>query len=79
MTDRPALADYLSLRPETLKRGPLAMILCEDLAAIPATLDHALARGFRHILALSPEPLDLPPHLRDEARITNLIHDTRRP
>lgn len=79
MTKTPALADYLAKRPADLRRGPVAMILCEDLAAVPATLDHALARGFRHILALSPEPLDLPPHLAGEARITNLIHDTRRP
>ena len=75
----PALADYLASRPAALGRGPLAMILFEDLAAVTATLDHALARGFRTILALSPEPLALPPHLAAEARVVNLIHDTRRP
>ncbi len=75
----PVLADYLAARPSVLKRGPVAMILFEDLAAVGPTLDHALARGFRLILALSPEPLALPPHLAGEMRVVNLIHDTRRP
>lgn len=73
------LADYLAGKPATLKRGPIAVILCEDEAAIPETLRHHLARGFRLIMALSAEPLALPADLADNARLVNLIHDTRRP
>ena len=73
------LADYLARKPVTLKHGPIAVILCEDDAAIPETLRHHLARGFRLILALSPEPLTLPVGLVDSPELVNLIYDTRRP
>ncbi|WP_232962420.1 glycosyltransferase family 2 protein [Paracoccus tegillarcae] len=55
------------------------MVLCEDEIEVPATLRSHLSRGFRHILALSPEPLDLPDNITATGRVTNLIHDTRRP
>ncbi|MCF3972457.1 glycosyltransferase family 2 protein [Paracoccus salsus] len=63
--------------PEAIGAGPLAIILIEDEAAIRETLQHHLELGFRHILALSPEPIILP---EDGAgRITNLGWDTRQP
>ncbi|TRW98430.1 hypothetical protein FNJ84_06570 [Paracoccus sp. M683] len=74
-----ALGDFLASRPRTISRGPIAMILCEDTTEIEASLRFHLLRGFRHILALSPEPLVLPAALIADGRVTNLIHDTRRP
>ena len=70
------LEDFLRRKPAALARGPLAIILIEDDAAVRQTLDHHLKLGFRHILALSPEPVTLPADGAD--RISNLIWDTRR-
>ncbi len=72
-----SLDDYLSRRPAHLRRGPIAIILIEDDAAVVQTLHHHANLGFRHILALSPAPLDLPDTLT--ARVTNLICNTRLP
>lgn len=70
------LASFLRRQPEALSRGPLAILLIEDDVAVAQTLRHHLDLGFRHILALSPEPID--PPAEAEGRITNLIYDTRR-
>lgn len=77
MTAAPSLAACLAANPAALGRGPLALILCEDHAALTETLHHHLKLGFAHILALSPEPLALPECLA--ARVTNAIWDTRQP
>lgn len=74
MTDAPGLQDFLSTRPDCLRKGPIALILAEDQAALPETLDHHLRLGFRHILLASPEPMP-----QDHAQVTNVIWDTRRP
>lgn len=75
MTAHPPLTDFLKLRPPVLTRGPLAVILIEDDAAVQETLRHHLRIGFRHVLALSPTPLTLP---ADAAgRVTNLHWNTR--
>lgn len=75
----PSLAQFLASAPQRLAKGPIALILIEDLAAVTETLEHHLRAGFRLILALSPEPLPAP--LIPEAgasRIVNLRHDARR-
>lgn len=73
----PSLRAYLDRRPDALSRGPLAVILIEDAKAIPETLSHHAALGFPHILALSPEPIDVPAPL--QPRVSNAIWDTRQP
>lgn len=73
------LADFLRTAPARLARGPIALLLIEDEAAVALTLAHHLKAGFKLILALSPEPL--PPHVLPEdasSKIVNLRHDTRR-
>lgn len=70
----PGLPDLLNQRPAFLSRGPLAVILIEDAAAVAETVQHHLRIGFRHILTLSPEPLDFP-----DPRVTNALWNTRRP
>lgn len=72
----PDLMGWLATRPAALRVGPLAVILCEDDVLVGETLDHHLSRGFRHLLALSPEPLD-PALIPDGGRVTNLRWDTR--
>ena len=59
-------------------KGPIAIILIEDNAAISATLSHHLKLGFRQILALSAKPL--PEGAIPEAaaaRVHNLRFDAR--
>ena len=75
MTAHPPLAAFLKSRPPVLDRGPIAIILIEDDAAVEETLRHHLGLGFRHILALSPDPVTLPPNLA--GRITNLHWNAR--
>lgn len=74
-----SLTEFLAGAPDALKTGPIAITLCEDRTIIPETLQHQLSRGFRHVLALSPEPLTLPDKITRGGRITNLIHDCRQP
>lgn len=71
------LSEFLARAPEVIRKGPLAIILIEDGAAVAETLSHHLRLGFRHLLALSPEPITLPEGSED--RVTNLIWDTRLP
>lgn len=76
MTAHPPLAGFLKSRPAALKRGPIAIVLVEDDAAVTETLRHHVQVGFRHILALSPDPIPLPDDLAQ--RVTCLHWNTRR-
>lgn len=71
------LTEFLNSSPKTLSKGPLAVILIEDDTAVTETLQHHLKAGFRHVLALSPEPLEL--SHEDPERVTNLHWQTRQP
>jgi hypothetical protein len=75
VTAHPPLGAFLISRPPVLGRGPIAIILIEDDAAIEETLRHHLGLGFCHILALSPDPVTLPPDVA--GCITNLHWNTR--
>ncbi|SIP99282.1 hypothetical protein SAMN05421641_102245 [Paracoccus thiocyanatus] len=75
----PSLGDFLAGARDRLAKGPIALLLIEDEAAVHQTLAHHLRAGFKLILALSPEPL--PAHVMPEGgekRIVNLRHDARR-
>ncbi|MFC3569485.1 glycosyltransferase family 2 protein [Paracoccus sp. TOH] len=77
MSFRP-LAQFLRESPDRLVKGPIALVLIEDQAAVAQTLEHLLKAGFRLILALSPEPL--PAHAVPETgatKIVNLRHESR--
>lgn len=76
MSTRPSLPDFLKSDPAVLRRGPIAVILIEDDAAVAETLHHHARIGFRHILALSPDPVAIPEDLAP--RVTNLRWNTRR-
>lgn len=71
----PPLAAWLARRPAAVARGPLSVLLIEDEVEVASTLDHHIAAGFRHILALSPEPLSLTP--AQAQVVTNLSFQTR--
>ena len=74
-----SLAQFLTQAPDRLVKGPIALILIEDEAAVTQTLEHHLRAGFKLILALSPEPLPegtIP--AEGASKIVNLHHDSRR-
>ena len=71
------LGEFLSFPGEALLAGPIAILLFEDDAETVSTLEHHLRAGFRHILALSPEPLALPEPLARNPKISNLRLNTR--
>ncbi|MDO5631315.1 MAG: hypothetical protein Q4G22_05685 [Paracoccus sp. (in: a-proteobacteria)] len=73
----PHLTDWLGRNPAVLRRGPLALILCEDRVLVVETLRHHLDLGFRHVLALSPETPDIPDDMA--TRVTCLTWDARAP
>lgn len=76
----PPLDAFLKEYPDRLVRGSIAILLIEDAVAVAPTLAHHLKSGFRHILALSAEPL--PGHVIPEgaeAKISNIRFDARRP
>lgn len=73
----PSLAGFLADREALPRKGPVAVILIEDEAAVLETLRHHLARGFAHVLALSDRAWPLPPEMA--GRVTQLGYDTRRP
>lgn len=72
----PDLDSFLRRQPEQLSKGPIALLLIEDDAAVPASLRRLVDLGFRHVLALSPEPIDLPDDT--DGLVSNLIFNTRR-
>lgn len=71
----PPLAAWLATRPAAIAKGPVSVLLIEDEVEVASTLDHHIAAGFAHVLALSPEPLELTP--AQAAVVTNLAHPTR--
>lgn len=71
----PPLAAWLATRPAAITEGPLSVLLIEDEVEVASTLDHHIAAGFAHVLALSPEPLALTP--AQAAVVTNLAFPTR--
>lgn len=75
MTTHLPLTAFLKSRSPILARGPIAVILIEDDAAVEETLRHHLNIRFRHILALSPDPIPVPADAA--AHVTNLHWNTR--
>lgn len=77
----PQLAAWLATKPKAIAKGPIAILLFEDGTETLSTLRYHLSTGFKHLLALSPEYMDLRAMglTADEVkRITNLKYDSRR-
>lgn len=53
------LDDFLAKGGPVLAKGPVAVILLEDRVEVESTLRHHLKAGFRAVLALAPEGIDL--------------------
>jgi len=55
----PSLAALLAHAGPALATGPLAIVMAEDAVEVDSTLAHLATSGFRDILLLAPEGLDL--------------------
>lgn len=76
---------FLAAARPALAKGPVAMVLVEDLVEVDSTLRHLIAAGFRTILAFAPPELTLPPDLdavhliRHPTRAENALLDAVNP
>ena len=67
------LDQFLKASPKALSKGPIAMILAEDLVEIDSTIRHHLALGFAKMILLAPASYQAPPVLADQ--IVQIDHD----
>ena len=61
-----SLKDFLSRGTAALARGPVAMIMVEDLVEVDSTIRYHQLAGFRALIVFAPEELELSPTLEDE-------------
>lgn len=61
--DYASLAAFLDQGKAVLAKGPVALILVEDLVEVESTIRHHLKAGFRSVLVFAPPALRLPPDL----------------
>lgn len=54
------LDDFLQRSGATLAKGPLALIMAEDLIEVDTTIRHHAQLGFRNVLLFAPDRLELP-------------------
>lgn len=54
------LRDFIDKSAKLLSRGPVAIILVEDLVEVETTIRHHQHLGFQAVLVLSPDELQLP-------------------
>ena len=59
----PDLASFLRQKPPALAKGPVAIILVEDLIEVESTIAHHLTAGFGAVVVLAPDSLILPDDL----------------
>lgn len=67
------LEDFLQKGRDTLAKGPIALIFCEDEVEIATTLRHHLDCGFESVIALMPKSFQLAQDVSD--RVTRVDHD----
>jgi len=69
------LVDFLTRSRSLLAKGPVAVIVIEDRVEVESTLRHHLNAGFRAIVALAPEGIELPEDLADSIHaVTYGVH-----
>ncbi|MFN4192663.1 MAG: hypothetical protein ACK4FR_06950 [Tabrizicola sp.] len=68
-----SLAALLDRPPPGFGRGPIALILAEDGIELASTLAHHLKIGFRDVVLLAPEGVEIGPDLG--ARVQVVSHD----
>ena len=67
------LDQFLGTARKVLRKGPIAVILAEDLIEVDSTVRHHLALGFSQMLVLAPASPELAPIL--EGQVHLIAHD----
>ena len=67
------LRQFLADAGQGLRKGPVGVILAEDLVEIDSTIRHHLALGFTQLVVLAPQRLALAPILHDQVHL--VAHD----
>ncbi len=67
-----SIAAFLADQKAALAKGPTALVMVEDMAALSATLGHLLKIGFRTVVALCPPELPIPPQFGQ--RVHRVVH-----
>ena len=62
---------FLNTAKETLAKGPIALLLIEDLVEIESTIEHHKKLGFSAILALKPASLHIADELCKDIHVIN--------
>ncbi|MGH1368354.1 MAG: hypothetical protein ACRBCL_07025 [Maritimibacter sp.] len=73
----PSLTSFLEKSASALKRGPVAMIMVEDLVEVESTIRYHQLTGFKTTVVFAPTELELPMSLEDE--IHRVDYDLARP
>jgi hypothetical protein len=68
-----SLDALLDRNAEALRKGPIALVMAEDAVEVDSTLSHLLASGFRTVLLLAPDGIEVAAGLQDRVEIA--VHD----
>ncbi len=72
-----SLDSFLSHGKAALAKGPVAMIMVEDLVEVESTIRYHLHSGFKALVVFAPDELELPGPLEDE--LHRVSYDMTRP
>ena len=68
-----SLAALLDRKADALRQGPVAVVMAEDAVEVDSTLAHLLTSGFRDVVLLAPEGVEV--SAVHEARVEIAVHD----
>ena len=68
-----SLSAFLAARGPTLAQGPLSLVMAEDEVEIDSTLAHQLKCGFRDVVLLAPEGVQVAPE--HDAQVDIVTYD----
>jgi hypothetical protein len=68
-----SLDALLDLKAGTLRQGPVAIVMAEDAVEVDSTLAHLLRSGFRDVVLLAPDGIEVSPAHEDRVEIA--VHD----
>ena len=69
----PSISAFLNTRAGTLAKGPVALVMAEDEVEIDSTLAHLQTCGFRDVILLAPEGVEVTPD--HESAVHIVTHD----
>ncbi|WP_370632914.1 hypothetical protein [Hasllibacter sp. MH4015] len=74
------LTKFQALAPGELGKGPFAVLIAEDRVELASSLDHLHSLGFKGIIVVAPEEVEVPDAPADTTARQHIIrHPSRRP